>query len=438
MSFPNDRRSRGSTGRSTLGYWVPLVVTVTVATFGVAAWIWSERQDGDDDKDYDSSDPPSGSRPPPGYADLGRGETSFGEGAEAPPVEDEGVLARMSGALRRTPSPQQIYDGAKGRFAAGMAAVGGALSSIREEERDDFGDHSRWSEEVRRDDVAAQSAQSAGAVNTNMEAFNSSAQTAPTQAQGRPGVLKRKTVAVVVSAETNHDPAEQEDNRYYMEHASILSHLPEHVDNDTMRVFVLVYAPDVKQLGAESSARTAGSVTSSYSNIGQEDLQTPAEELEKPLIPVEPRPLSSSSAGPEASRAPAPLESSSPALQAIYTQARALVENDAMILPFSTRTGYVHLLRHLAPEVVYIQESLSGDKGEAVTSMSGWVGQIIVVLGDEGGHGGLVDSEDETNASQKEDNWWEDSDKVGFGKGIDVVDGLRVGEDWARRVGAHE
>ena len=65
---------------------------------------------------------------------------------------DPSFMARMQGALRRTPSPQQIFDGASRRVVAGVTAagayVGGALTSIREESRGDFEDHSRWSEEA--------------------------------------------------------------------------------------------------------------------------------------------------------------------------------------------------------------------------------------------------------------------------------------------------
>lgn len=110
-----------------------------------------------------------------------------------------------------------------------------------------------------------------------------------------------------------------------------------------------------------------------------------------------------------------------------------------MVLPFTTPSGHINLLRHLAPEVVYIQDSLSGDHGELVTQMSGWVGQVVVVVGAEGGHGGLVDSEDETAlGAERIAKWWQQGDQVGLGKGIEVVDGMRIGEDWRRRVGGHE
>lgn len=135
-----------------MGYWIPLAVTVGIATISVAAWIWSERQENEDDdegRDYpdDFNQPP----PPPGYEGVPPGaDFARSTGADAR-QEDGSVIARMQGALRRTPSPQQLFDGASRRVAAGVAAagamVGGALSSITEE-RGDFEDHSRWSEEA--------------------------------------------------------------------------------------------------------------------------------------------------------------------------------------------------------------------------------------------------------------------------------------------------
>ena len=111
-----------------------------------------------------------------------------------------------------------------------------------------------------------------------------------------------------------------------------------------------------------------------------------------------------------------------------------------MVMPFTTPTGYVHLLRHLAPEVVYVQELLSGPGGDHVLHISGWVGQVVLVVGDDSGHGGLVDSEDERagHDGERKEAWWQNSPQIGLGKGIEVVDGLRVGEDWRRRVGGHD
>lgn len=121
----------------------------------------------------------------------------------------------------------------------------------------------------------------------------------------------------------------------------------------------------------------------------------------------------------------------------LYTQAQALVEKDTMIMPFTTPTGYIHILRHIGPETVYLQQTLSGPGGDAIPHISGWVGQILLVVGDESGHGGLVDSEDERGQDSK-DKWWQTDPRIGLGKGVEIVDGLRVGEDFRRRVGGHD
>lgn len=236
------RTRRRHTGRSVLGYWIPLAVTVTAATVGLAAWIWSERPDDNDDETdnddfkerkerreeerdeygeeigrHDKVEP----RPPPGYGAEASGDPSFPTRDGSREVQDvsTGMMARMSGAIRRTPSPQQILDEASRRVAAGVAAagavVGGALSSIREESRDDYGDHSRWSEEadmrvaqrdVPRDQADPSVASATSQPHSNVREPEARMKddivksTAPSKPQP-----KRKTVAIVVSAETSGD-----------------------------------------------------------------------------------------------------------------------------------------------------------------------------------------------------------------------------------------
>ena len=110
-----------------------------------------------------------------------------------------------------------------------------------------------------------------------------------------------------------------------------------------------------------------------------------------------------------------------------------------MILPFTTPTGYIHLLRHLAPSLVYVSDNhaISGPDGENVAQLKGWVGQTVIVVGDDD-HGGLADTESEDEAAQsgEQHKWWESSNLVGLGKGIEVCDASHVGDDWGRRVGS--
>ena len=183
----------------------------------------------------------------------------------------------------------------------------------------------------------------------------------------------------------------------------------------------MIYSPDLNQhpLAIEPDLGPGISLSSSYSNIAQEDVQNPQED------------------GP--SGVATPFQSGSRMFKALYGQAQALVEKPTMIMPFTTPGGYVHLLRHIAPEVVYVQATLAGPQGDAVKHVAGWVGQVVLVVGDEGGHGGLVDSEDEHGAAgARETRWWQDDPKIGLGKGIEVVEGMRVGEDWRRRVRGHD
>ena len=85
--------------------------------------------------------------------------------------------------------------------------------------------------------------------------------------------------------------------------------------------------------------------------------------------------------------------------------------------------------------------------GAGVEQLKGWVGQTVLVVGDEG-TGGLADTEDDDEEGQgvggtgrgegrrggKGKCWWERSSEVGLGKPIEIVDAARVGEDWGRRV----
>ncbi|CAI7565077.1 unnamed protein product [Penicillium bialowiezense] len=429
MSFPNDRRRGGagagfssSGSRTALGYWLPLALTAGVATVSIAAWIWSERNDEDDEEDrpHDGGGRPyqpsaQGSEyPPPSYATGDYARSAGPETLPGDPSYDHGVMARMQGALRRTPSPQQLFDGASKRVVAGVTAagafVGGALTSIREDNKGegDFEDHSRWSEEART--RAHERSQQQGSV-------------PPTMSGGLPNrganssEKKKKTVVIIVSSDSSADSDE-----FSSEHASILSHLPEHVDLETSKIFVLIYAPDQKRAIVKGgSSRPTASITSSYSNIATEEAASADELNTGALASVEPRQDDE-------------MEGASRYFRTLYTQAQALVEKDTMIMPFSTVGGFVHLVRHLSPELVYVQESLTGDQGDSVQHIAGWVRQVIVVVGDEGGRGGLIDSDDESALGEKGEKWWQKEGTIGIGKRIDVVDVVRVGDDWRRRV----
>lgn len=220
-----------SNRRTTLGYWLPLAFTVTVATIGLAAWVWSERKD-DDESDSDYPQPRSGypgGIPPPGYgpppsnvdgvppmgaqrpgSEMGGGfggEASYSRSTERVEEDQNTFIGKMSGAWQRSPSPQKFFDSASKTVAAGVAAagamVGGALGSIREEDKGNFEDHTRWSEEA--EDRENDKAPSKAGIKRRgtSEEFYSGAVSLPkgTSLKNR----KRRTVAVVVSSVTSGD-----------------------------------------------------------------------------------------------------------------------------------------------------------------------------------------------------------------------------------------
>jgi hypothetical protein len=101
----------------------------------------------------------------------------------------------MSGALRRTPSPQQFFENAGKTVTAGVAAAGAAagraLAAIREEDKAAFNDHETWSEEA----------------DARKERGDKPATRDPNR--------RRRTVAIIVSADNNL----LEDDDGFMEHA---------------------------------------------------------------------------------------------------------------------------------------------------------------------------------------------------------------------------
>lgn len=115
------------------------------------------------------------------------------------------------------------------------------------------------------------------------------------------------------------------------------------------------------------------------------------------------------------------------------------MEKEVNVLPFTTPAGYVHILHHLKPEVVYLQESLAGDNGSNVQKLQTWLRyDVILVVGAESGHGGLADSESEAEKAHQERKWWQLEERVGRGRGVVVVDGMRVSDDWSRRIQGNE
>ncbi|KAM5361749.1 hypothetical protein ACJZ2D_012922 [Fusarium nematophilum] len=404
-----------SRSRRVWTHWVPLAVTLTVATVGVAAWVWSQRKDEDDEDehvsglDYDNQ-AYGGDSQAYGSRDIGSRDAKAPEKPPRPEEESHGIApadddeavgsggwgARMSGALRRTPSPQQFFDSTGKTVAAGVAAasaaMGKALASIREEDKSPYGETNPWSEEA---DAKKERAPA----------------TAPSPLIGG---KRRKTVAVVVSADTQAAPNEED---AFHEHASVLSHIPRHNDFSQVKLLVLIYAPGLKDTGTDTAPSNLppASLSSSFSNIGHDQVQTPGEEAKNPLA------------------------SGGPAFNSMYSEALGLVENDTMVILFTTPNGHVHILRQLQPDVIYLQKSLSGEDGSTITTLQTWLRHdVILVVGADGGSGGLADSESEAERAGNSEEWWQRPDRVGRGRGVVVVDTMRLHDDWARRVQGQE
>jgi hypothetical protein len=224
MSGDNRRR------RGVLSHWVPLVLTVTVATVGLAAWVWSQRRDEDDERhdanvsanaaayhdlDYNNADygdnPPYGKnddRPSHAPGPLTADSTGVYSTAPAPaPGVEPSVTGqsdaswgnRMSGALRRAPSPQQIISNTSKTVAAGVAAagaaVGSALATIREDDKAATAAHEAWAQEA--DAKRNSPPLASGALGG-------------TSTGGKKDGKKRKVVAVVVSADTHIEDADED------------------------------------------------------------------------------------------------------------------------------------------------------------------------------------------------------------------------------------
>lgn len=90
----------------------------------------------------------------------------------------------------------------------------------------------------------------------------------------------------------------------------------------------------------------------------------------------------------------------------------------------------MQILRHLAPQTVYVSDTLAGREGATIAELKGWVGHTVLVAGDGEGKG-LADTETEDEG--RDDAWYQRSGMVGLGKEVEVVDAARVGDDWGRR-----
>ena len=237
-SFSYERYDRRTSSRSSRGlftYWVPVITVVTVAAGGLAAWVWSARSDHESSPPSDDEDLSYGEESRRDFAAGGSGPKPPGYGGSEGAMREEdtyhveekstsyatfqdgqqqqtgiggyvqGAVRNISGVVRRTPSPQEMFDHVSKRVAAGVAAAGamagGALSAIREEGGNDYEDHDRWTQEAERRNETTTTVESQTAIDTRTETNIRSLREGSSSAQ------KRKTVAVVVSAESALEPS---------------------------------------------------------------------------------------------------------------------------------------------------------------------------------------------------------------------------------------
>jgi len=344
--MPQHKRSR----RGGLAQWVPLAMTATAIAVGIAAWVWSEHRDNDDDVD----DETRRRHLQPGADFNDEHDLSHHRNGYAPHLYDDRhhsssstLYARMSNVISRAASPQQFLSDTSKRMAAGVAAVWPGKTL-------DFRDHERWQEEeqiraaeallveqqTEEQDVEVEIATRSLAEGTVAEmgaigVVDQRQRQAQAQrsVQGRGKNGKRRTIAVVVSSVL---PENQDLRQAPGRH--LLEQLERHqvIDVASTDLLILIYAPSLKSYPSSLSIHTES---------GEPDIQQP-----QPLYSI------------------------------LEAQAISLVPHPAHILPFTTPKGYIHLLRHLAPNMVYMQETiLEGQHEDSIAQLKGWVGQMVLV-----------------------------------------------------------
>ncbi len=65
---------------------------------------------------------------------------------------------------------------------------------------------------------------------------------------------------------------------------SILSHIPRQIDFSKIKLYILIYAPGLKETALDATANLPpASLSSSFSNIGHDQVQSPKDETKSPL-----------------------------------------------------------------------------------------------------------------------------------------------------------
>jgi len=190
MSFSYDRYNghpRRPGGRTAYGYWIPLGLTMIVATVGLAAWAWKERRDNTDGSD-DLRDRRYRDQP-----DFDMDENVV-ESIEDKNQDD--LVMTRSDSEGEVSSMSSMRNGVSRQLAAGTATVevetGGRLGFIKVE-KDDFRDHRAWSEEAETKSRGGTSSARRVDALSNMSSG---------KGERKVPIKARKLVAIVISSET--------------------------------------------------------------------------------------------------------------------------------------------------------------------------------------------------------------------------------------------
>ncbi|RSL67339.1 hypothetical protein CEP53_002995 [Fusarium sp. AF-6] len=103
-----------------------------------------------------------------------------------------------------------------------------------------------------------------------------------------------------------------------------------------------------------------------------------------------------------------------------YRRALDLVEDETMVIPFTTRDGHEHILRMLNPDVIYIQEALTGDDGQIVSSLQTWYRNDLIVIFEP------IFEPASSNLQARKDEW--------RARGVSPMHEHEILGDWSSRV----
>lgn len=260
------------------------------------------------------------------------------------------LMARFTDTIRRTPSPLQVFERVGRTFG--------------------FGERERWQEEVERREVFGGVSSGIPGVNVDVGALSGEdamigvsgkvereVRHSTRGKEGQPRLGRRKVVVMVLDASARSLDEDGPGDDDQEQQSSIIDQIQYPPDIATTQLLILAYAP---QLHAH------------------------------PLSPLF-------------------TQQDDPALYTynhISDLATSLIQHPTHILPFTTSDSHINLLKHIAPDVVYLEQTLASV--EIVSKIQDWVGQVVVVA----------------DASSLET----------YGRAV-TIDGRHFEDDWRRCIG---